>query len=129
MRVAAVQLEARVADVDANLEACERLADEAGDAGADCIALPEFFSTGVGFVEELADAALPPDGEATELLRTLASRHRALVGGSFLCRDADGEVRNAFLLATPDGEIAGVTTRTCRRCGRTPSTSAATTMG
>ena len=58
--------------------------------------LPEFFTTGIGFVEELADAALAPDGEATELLRALARRHGAIVGGSFLCRDADGEVRNAF---------------------------------
>jgi predicted amidohydrolase len=109
MRAAAIQLDARVADVDvaANLEACERLADEAGSAGADCIVLPEFFPTGIGFVPELADAALRPDGEATELLRSLALRHGALVGGSFLCRDGDGEVRNAFLLATPDGEIAG----------------------
>ena len=107
MRVAAVQLEARVADVGWNLEASERLADEAGRAGAECIVLPEFFTTGIGFVEELADAALAPDGEATDLLRALASRHGAMVGGSFLCRDADGEVRNAFLLATADGEIAG----------------------
>ena len=107
MRVSAVQLEARVADVDWNLKACERLADEAGRGGAECIVLPEFFTTGIGFAEELADAALAPDGEATELLRSLASRHGAMVGGSFLCRDADGEVRNAFLLATPDGEIAG----------------------
>ena len=107
MRVAAIQLEARVADVEANLEACERLADEAGREGAECIVLPEFFTTGVGFVAELADAALAPDGAATELLRDLARRHGALVGGSFLCRDDDGEVRNAFLIATPDGEIAG----------------------
>jgi predicted amidohydrolase len=107
VRVAAVQLEAEVADVAANLEACERLADRAGEAGAECIVLPEFFTTGIGFVPELADAALPPDGEATELLRSLARRHGALVGGSFLCRDRDGETRNAFLLATPDGEIAG----------------------
>jgi predicted amidohydrolase len=107
MRVAAMQLDARIADVDANLEACERLADEAGRRGAEAIALPEFFTTGVGFVEALAGAAVAPDGDATELLRSLARRHGALVGGSFLCRDPDGEVRNAFLLATPDGEIAG----------------------
>jgi predicted amidohydrolase len=107
VRAAAVQLEARIADVDANLEAVERLADRAGEAGAECIVLPEFFTTGIGFVPELADAALPPDGEATELLRSLAARHGALVGGSFLCRDDDGEVRNAFFLATPEGEIAG----------------------
>lgn len=107
MRVAAVQLEAVVGDVDSNLEACERLGDEAGSRGAELIALPEFFSTGIGFVPELAEAALPPDGEATELLRRLAVRHGAIAGGSFLCRDADGEVRNAYLVVRPDGGVAG----------------------
>lgn len=107
MRVGAVQVEAVVADVEANLAACERLADEAGAAGAELIALPEFFSTGIGFVPALADRALPPDGAASELLVRLAERHGAFVGGSFLCRDADGEVRNAFMLATPEGRIAG----------------------
>jgi predicted amidohydrolase len=71
------------------------------------IALPEFFSTGIGFVPELIERALPPDGAATELLLRVAERHGAFVGGSFLCLDADGEVRNAYLLATPGGEIAG----------------------
>jgi predicted amidohydrolase len=107
MRAAAIQLAAHVADVDANLEACERLADQAGADGAECIVLPEFFTTGIGFVPELAEAALAPDGEATDLLRSLARRHGAMVGGSFLCRDGDGEVRNAFFLATADGELAG----------------------
>ena len=107
MKAAAIQLQARLADVDANLEAAERLADGAGSEGAECIVLPEFFTTGIGFVPELADAALAPDGDATELLRSLARRHGAMVGGSFLCRDDDGEVRNAFFLATADGEIAG----------------------
>ena len=107
MRVAAVQLEAVVADVEANLAACERLADAAAAEGAEVIALPEFFTTGIGFVPALAEAALPPDGPATEVLRSIAMRHGALVGGSFLCRDADGEVRNAYLVVRPDGTIAG----------------------
>ena len=107
MRVAAVQLEAQVADLDANLEMCERLADEAGRRGAEAIALPEFFSTGIGFVPELVACALPADGVATGLLLSLAQRHGALVGGSFLCRCDDGEIRNTFLLARPDGTIAG----------------------
>jgi predicted amidohydrolase len=100
-------MEARLADVDANLEMCERLADRAGGDGAEAIMLPEFFTTGVGFSEELADAAVAPDGDATALLRDLSRRHGAMVGGSFLCRDPDGEVRNAFLLVTADGEVAG----------------------
>ena len=107
MRAAAIQLEARVADLDFNLAACERLGERAGAEGAELIVLPEFFSTGIGFVPELIERALPPDGAATELLRGLARRHGAWVGGSFLCRDPDGDIRNAFMLAKPGGELAG----------------------
>jgi predicted amidohydrolase len=106
MRAAAIQMEAIVGDLDANIAIVERLADEAAEAGAEWIALPEFFTTGIGFVPELADAALPPDGDATELLLSVASRHGVNISGSFLCRDPDGEVRNAVLIATPEG-IAG----------------------
>lgn len=105
VRVAAIQLESVLGDVDRNLAMCEALADEAGAAGAEWIVLPEFFSTGMGFGPALEDAALRPDGPATELLISLARRHGARVGGSFLCRDSDGEVRNAFVLATPEGVV------------------------
>lgn len=94
-------------DVAANLEASERLADAAGRAGAEWIVLPEFFTTGMAFRRELAEAALAPDGAALSLLRGLATRHGATVGGSFLCRDPDGEARNAFFLVDPRGEVLG----------------------
>jgi predicted amidohydrolase len=106
MRVAAIQLETIIGDVEANLTACQRLAEEAAHEGAEWIILPEFFTTGMGFLPELAQHSLPPDGPATTLLSALAMRHEAVVGGSFLCRDTDGHVRNAFFLATPEG-IAG----------------------
>jgi predicted amidohydrolase len=106
MRVAAIQLQTVIGDVDANLAACEKLADRAAVEGAEWIILPEFFTTGVGFLPELAQRSLPPDGVATALLLSLARRHHAIVGGSFLCLDTDGHVRNAFFLATPEG-IAG----------------------
>lgn len=103
MRVAAVQLEVALADVSANLAACERLARRAARAGAEAIALPEFFTTGAAFVPELAGAGLAPDGAATAMLERVGREEGVLVGGSFLCRDDDGEVRNAFFLAGPDG--------------------------
>ena len=106
MRVAAIQLEPRLADVPANLAACEALADAAAAHGAEWIVLPEFFTTGVAFEPDLAGAALRPDGEAMDLLRELARRHGATLGGSFLCRDGDGHVRNAFHVVTPEG-VAG----------------------
>ena len=105
MRVAAVQLQSVIGDIDANLSACEKLADRAASEGAEWIILPEFFTTGVAFLPELAYRSLPPDGPATALLSSLAKRHEAVVGGSFLCRDTDGHVRNAFFLATPDGIV------------------------
>ena len=71
----------------ANIEACERLACAAGDAGAKWIILPEFFTTGMGFSSKLQNTALPPESVATEFLRAMAKRYRAHVGGSFLCRD------------------------------------------
>src|SRR5947199_2550072 len=99
MRVAAIQLETVIGDVDANLAACQRLADKAAHEGAEWIILPEFFTTGMGFFPELSQLSLPPDGPATALLSALAKRHDAVVGGSFLCRDDDGHIRNAFFLA------------------------------
>jgi predicted amidohydrolase len=107
VRAAAIQLSAHIADVDANLAACERLADRAAADGAEWIILPEFFTSGVAFDERLLAADLPPDGAATQLMASLATRHGATVGGSFLCRDEDGEVRNAFMLFSPEGTLIG----------------------
>ncbi|MBK5231031.1 MAG: carbon-nitrogen hydrolase family protein, partial [Thermoleophilia bacterium] len=106
-RIAVVQLAAIVGDTNANMRACEALADRAAGEGAQWIILPEFFTTGMAYDRRLVDAAMPPDGAATELLITLARRHAATVGGSFLCRDADGHVRNAFFLVSPEGSVLG----------------------
>ena len=107
MRVAAVQLEVALGDVERNLAECERLVRAAVREGAELVALPEFFTTGVAFLPELAGAAIAPDGAATALLTRLARDEGIWVGGSFLCRDPDGEARNAFFLAGPGGDLLG----------------------
>jgi predicted amidohydrolase len=107
LRVAALQIEAEVGNLDANLELCEGHAEKAARAGAEWIVLPEFFSSGVAYRAELARDAPPADGLPTQLLRELARRHGVHVGGSTLVRDDDGQVRNAFFLAGPDGAIVG----------------------
>jgi len=105
LRIAAIQLHSEIGDVKKNLLNCEQLADAAGKAGAKWIVLPEFFTTGMGFTPKLKNTALPADGPATELLLSIARRYQANVGGSFLCRDADFHIRNAFLLASPTGIV------------------------
>ena len=107
MRVAAVQIEAELGDVPRNLSLCERETDDAAGAGAELVILPEFFSTGVAFLPALSLTAPPADGAPTQMLRELARRHGIHVGGSTLVRDVDGHVRNAFLLAGPNGDLLG----------------------
>lgn len=107
MRVAAIQLEVALGDVAGNLAENERLVRAAAGDGAELVSLPEFFSTGAVFLPEIAAGALPPDGLATDMLEGLAGELGIWIGGSFLCRDADGEFRNAWLLAGPDGRIHG----------------------
>jgi predicted amidohydrolase len=107
MRVAAIQLDVAIADIEANLARCEQLIAAAVADGAELVALPEFFTTGCVFDARLADAALAPDGAATHFLTSLAQEHRVHLGGSFLCRDPDGQVRNAYLLAAPTGQVLG----------------------
>src|SRR5690349_10117953 len=107
IRVAAIQIAAEVGDMEYNLELCERQVSRAAVEGASWIVLPEFFSTGVAFYPELSLDAAPPDGAPTRLLCDLARRHGVHVGGSTLVRDDDGHVRNAFLLAGPDGGLVG----------------------
>jgi len=105
VKVAAIQLEPKIADVQANLAACEMMANEAGNRGAKWIILPEFFTTGMAFDPRIKYAIQPPNSKALKLLITLAKRHQAFVGGSFLVRDKDKSVRNAFYLVSPEGVV------------------------
>lgn len=106
VRVAAVQLEVVVGDVDRNLAACDLLVREAVASGARIVALPEFFTSGAVFDEKVARSHLPFDVGAA-FLTGLSRELGVHLGGSFLCRDADGHTRNAYVLADPDGSVLG----------------------
>lgn len=106
-RIAAIQLAAIVGDTRANMSACEALVDRAAREGARWIILPEFFTTGMAFEPALENLASATDGEAPQFLSAMAESHGAYVGGSFLCRDEDGHVRNAFMLFDERGSLVG----------------------
>jgi predicted amidohydrolase len=105
MKVAAVQMTARLADVDHNLERAAALVDEAFARGCEMVILPEFFTSGVAFHPDMLRAALPFEGPALEMLRGAARRHGGYVGGSFIA-SRGGDNYNAFVLAFPDGGYA-----------------------
>lgn len=90
---AATQFEPQIGDVPENLRRAERLGQQAGEAGARLIVVPQFFSTGMAFAPAIRDEVLRTDWAPFVLLRCLARDCGAIVGGSFLC--TDGQPRNA----------------------------------
>jgi predicted amidohydrolase len=105
IRVAAIQMQAGLGDVDGNLKAASDLVEEAVRQGARLVVLPEFFTSAMAMHRHLLEAPRSIEGEPTRLLRDLARRHGILVGGSFLAIHPDAEVRNTFVLVGPDGVV------------------------
>lgn len=102
LRVAAIQMTPKLADVDANLAQAEQLVREATRKGAQWIVLPEMFTSAAAFHEDMVTAIRPLNGAPAQLLRDLAREGNVVVGGSFLANDG-GRVFNTFLLVLPDG--------------------------
>ncbi|MEN9417756.1 MAG: hypothetical protein RI988_1376 [Pseudomonadota bacterium] len=110
MKIAAVQM-VSTPDVARNLQAAARLVAEAAAAGAELVALPEYFCLmGRRDTDKLAVAEEQGDGGPIQAcLAEAAARHRIwLVGGTLPLRvpgQAD-RVRNACLVYGPGGELA-----------------------
>ena len=101
-RVAAIQFEPKLGDINANLSRADALVREALNKGARWVVLPEFFPTGTAMHPSLFDAYQPVDGGPAEMLRDLAKLGRAYVSGSFMARSG-GDAFNTLVLACPDG--------------------------
>src|SRR5690348_1760320 len=102
LRVSAVQMVSENGNRRANLERGGRLVQQAADAGAKLVALPELFSGGYWLNEQAWHTAEPQDGPTEAWLRETAHRHGIYVGGSYLQAHGDDFV-NMFALATPAG--------------------------
>jgi predicted amidohydrolase len=68
----------------------------------DIILLPEMFTT--GFSMGAAALAEPLNGKTTAFMRRLAQRYDALVGGSFIRKEA-GAFYNSLVFAAPNGAL------------------------
>lgn len=105
VRVAAVQM-VSTASVATNLDDAARLIAAAAEAGAELVALPEYFCL-MGLKDEDKVAARETDGRGPvqDFLAAQAQRHRiTLVGGTVpLATEAPGRVRNSVLVYGPDG--------------------------
>src|SRR4051794_41851694 len=82
IRVAAIQMRAKLGDVAGNLSHAESLARRAFRGGARWVILPEFFTCPAAFSPAMLPAWLPLEGPALEMLRRLAREHDGVVGGA-----------------------------------------------
>jgi N-carbamoylputrescine amidase len=106
IRIAAIQVESQLGQIEVNLAHATPLAERAADEGAQLVLLPELFSSGYFLDRELWDAAEPRVGPTVRWLTETAARLGVWLGTSYL--EAEGEhFFNTFVLATPEGGEAG----------------------
>jgi len=108
MKIAAVQM-VSTPDVGRNLESAARLVAEAAGAGAELVALPEYFCLlGRRDDDKLRTAEPPGVGPIQRTLAALAREHRVwLVGGTLPVQGPDAaHVLNRCCVYTPEGEEA-----------------------
>ncbi|QQK79401.1 carbon-nitrogen hydrolase family protein [Salicibibacter cibi] len=99
LTVAAVQMDCIPGDKTHNLTIAEGLIQDAVDAGAELIVLPELFTT--GYHVEKKDLALAETvpGEATKRLADISARHNvALIGGMIESGDLSGLIYNTAIV-------------------------------
>jgi predicted amidohydrolase len=91
-RVACQQLAPAIGDLEANRELCLVAINEAADAGAEVIVLPELITSGYMFssTEEAAEVAIEPDHELLGEWAAAAARADVVVIGGFCERDPEG---------------------------------------
>lgn len=69
IRVAAVQMESKNGQIEANLKKARHFIDQAAQRGAKLIILPEFMPTGYIFTSAIWDAREPKEGPTAKWLK------------------------------------------------------------
>lgn len=106
LRVASIQLQARLGEIEANLRHAEPFVTRAAAEGAALVVLPELFNTGYLPNRDLWRNVERPTGRTVQWITTLAHRFELFLGGGFAVWDGD-DIVNGFALAGPDGSIVG----------------------
>jgi deaminated glutathione amidase len=108
MKIAALQM-VSTTRLEANLEAARRLIAQAARAGADLVALPEYFCLmGRADTDKLEVAEAPGRGPIQQMLAEAAREHAVwVIGGTLPLRSPDPErVLNSNGVYAPDGTLA-----------------------
>jgi N-carbamoylputrescine amidase len=106
IKVAAIQLRCDPGEASRNLDRAGALVAEAAALGAGIVLLPELTPGGYVLTQELWNTAESMQGASVGWLKSTAQRLGIYLGMSFL--EAEGQdFYNSFVLATPQGTVAG----------------------
>ena len=105
IRIAAIQMNCKLGELDTNLAKAEKFIREAFEQNAEMVILPEFFTTpvfGFPYNDKILEAVCPLEGKPLLLLKKLSQEYNGIIGGSFLAFHGT-EAYNSFVLIFPDG--------------------------
>jgi predicted amidohydrolase len=102
IRVAAIQMDAQVGAVEANLAHAAALAEQAAEQDAHLVVLPELFGCGYEYTDRNLSLTEPLDGQTGTWICRTAQRLGIHLAGSFPARMAGG-IYIVAMLAAPDG--------------------------
>jgi predicted amidohydrolase len=106
IKVAAVQMNCVLADLDANLLKAKNLIDAAVEQGAQLIVLPELFNTGYRVEEKDVELAETIPGPTTKWMEEIARETKVYLTASILETGASkGLVYDTAVLVGPEGFI------------------------
>ncbi len=102
MRVISTQMKVKFADVKFNLTQAKRLVKQASRLGAELVLLPEFFTSAIGYSEQMLNVAIQSK-QVHNSISEWANRYQIIVGGSYISYENENAY-NLFELIFPDGE-------------------------
>lgn len=106
LKVAALQVRCEPLRTSENLAHAEVLIEQAVSEGAELVLMPELMPGGYLLTEDIWKTAERFDGPSIVWLKRMAHRYAIHLGMSFV--EADGaDFFNSFVLATPQGTVAG----------------------
>ncbi len=104
IKIAVTQMDAIPTPTSDRLQRAESVIENAVDAGAEVVVLPELFNTGYAYHDQNYALAETFDGETVQWMKQQAQTQHIHLLGSLLLKDND-HVYNSALLFAPDGRL------------------------
>lgn len=110
MKIALIQMQSLVGEIDRNTKVAVEFIDKAANKGADLIVLPEYWSTGSFPLlrdYSLYKLASDEDGYAMKAIRAKAREHCIYIVATIFERDGSDLCYDTSMLIDPEGSIIG----------------------